>query len=39
MIDYGENVGDNIYKYFYTINSIKLFLITINAVELVKILM
>ena len=36
MIDYGENVDDNINKYCCTINFIKLYLITINAVELVK---
>ena len=35
MIDYCQNVGDNINKYFYTFKFIKLYLITINAVELV----
>ena len=39
MIDYGEYIGDDINKYCYTINFIKLSLITINVFELVKNLM
>lgn len=34
MIDYNQNVGDNIKKYCYTINFIKLYLILLNRVEL-----
>ena len=39
MIDYGENIGDDINKYCYIINFIKLSFININTFELDKNLM
>lgn len=35
MIDYSQNIGDNVNKYYYTINFIRLSLIIINGFELV----
>lgn len=35
MIDYSQNAGDNINKYYYKINFLKLSLIIIKRTELV----